>query len=61
MKNTKVKNIQPTQKELKQAYSIVTQDLFNSLVKAKPDQTIQIGSLGSFGSLKKSEHKQKCG
>ena len=46
---------------LKQAYQIVTQDLFNSLVKAKSDQTIQIGSLGSFGSLKKSEHKQKCG
>jgi nucleoid DNA-binding protein len=46
-----------TEKELKQAYSIVTQDLFNRLVKAKANQTIQIGTLGSFGSLKKTEHQ----
>jgi hypothetical protein len=50
-----------TQKDLKQAYQIVTNDLFQSLVKAKTGQTIQIGSLGSFGSLKKTEHQQKCG
>ena len=50
---------QITQKELKQAYQIVTQDLFQSLVKAKTNQTIQIGSLGSLGSFKKSEQKMK--
>ncbi len=44
-----------TPKELKQAYQLVTQDLFNRLVKAKNDETIQIGSLGSLGSLKKTE------
>jgi hypothetical protein len=53
--------IQPTQKELKQAYTIVTNDLFQKLVKAKSNQTVYLGPLGSFGSLKKTEHKQKCG
>ena len=61
MENMKNVKSQITQKDLKQAYSLVTQDLFQKLVKAKPNQTVQIGSLGSFGSLKKSEHKQKCG
>lgn len=59
---TPSKSLTPiTQKELKQAYSLVTQDLFNSLVKAKTEQTVHIGPLGSFGSLKKTEAKQKCG
>ena len=48
-------NTQYTEKELKQAYSLVTQDLFNRLVKAKNKETIFIGTLGSFGSLKKTE------
>ena len=39
---------QITQKELKQAYQIVTADLFNKLIKAKNNETIQIGTLGSF-------------
>ena len=43
-----------TEKELKQAYSITVPDLFQKLVKAKTNQTIQIGSLGSLGSLKNS-------
>jgi len=46
---------QYTQKELKQAYQIVTADLFNKLIKAKNNETIQIGTLGSLGSLKKTE------
>ena len=50
-----------TPKELKQAYTIATQDLFNRLVKAKPNEAVQIGTLGSFGSLKKTECQQKCG
>ena len=48
-----------TEKELKQAYSITVPDLFQKLVKAKTNQTIQIGSLGSLGSFKKSEQKIK--
>ncbi|CAH1767684.1 12906_t:CDS:2 [Entrophospora sp. SA101] len=44
-----------TPKELKQAYQLVTQDLFNRLIKAKNNETIQIGSMGSLGSLKKTE------
>ena len=59
MKNTKAKNIQPTQKELKQAYSIVTQDLFYSLVKAKTNTSIPVGTYGFIGSLTKTEHKLK--
>ena len=52
---------QYTQKSLKEAYSIVTADLFNRLVKTKANEAIQIGTLGSFGSLKKTECQQKCG
>jgi hypothetical protein len=46
---------QYTQSEIKQAYSIATQDLFNRLLKAKTNETVQIGTLGSLGSLKKTE------
>ena len=42
-------------KEIKQAYQIVSEDLFSRLVKAKDNETIQIGTLGSLGSLKKTE------
>ena len=54
-------NTQYTQAQLKEAYTIATQDLFNRLVKAKPNEAVQIGTLGSFGSLKKTECQQKCG
>ena len=50
-----------SQKELKQAYQLVSQDLFNRLVKAQPGEAIPIGTRGSFGSLKKTENQQKCG
>ena len=50
-------NTQYTQAQLKEAYTIATQDLFNRLVKAKPNEAVQIGTLGSFGSLKKTEHQ----
>jgi len=46
-----------TLKEIKQAYQIVTADLFQRLVKAKTNETVHIGTLGSFGSLKKTEHQ----
>ena len=54
-------NTQYTQAQLKEAYSIATQDLFQRLVKAKVNEAVQIGTLGSFGSLKKTECQQKCG
>jgi hypothetical protein len=60
-KMTKTQSQPLTQTELKQAYTIVTNDLFQKLVKAKSNQTVYLGPLGSFGSLKKTEHKQKCG
>jgi hypothetical protein len=44
-------------KEIKQAYQIVSKDLFNRLVKAKDNQTIYLGSRGVLGSLKKTEHQ----
>jgi hypothetical protein len=46
-----------TPKEIKQAYQIVTEDLFDRLLKAKDNQTIYLGSRGALGSLKKSEHQ----
>ena len=42
-------------KEIKEAYQIVSEDLFNRLVKAKDDQTVFLGSRGALGSLKKTE------
>jgi len=50
-----------TQAQLKEAYTIATQDLFQRLVKAKTKETVPIGTVGSFGSLKKNECQQKCG
>jgi len=41
-----------TQSQIKQAYQIVTEDLFNSLLKAQDKETIRFGNLGRF---KKSE------
>lgn len=45
---------QYTQNELKQAYQIVSEDLFNAFLKAKPQQTVRLGKLGSF---KKTENQ----
>ena len=56
-----MKNTQITQKDLKQAYSLVTNDLFNSLVKAKTNTSIPVGTYGFIGSLTKTEHKMKSG
>jgi nucleoid DNA-binding protein len=53
--------IQPTQAELKKAYQLVTQDLFTKLVKAKDQEKITIGAMGSLGSFFKKERKVKSG
>ena len=42
-------------KEIKQAYQIVSEDLFNRLVKAKDNQTVFLGPRGTFGYFKKAE------
>jgi hypothetical protein len=47
-----------TPQELKTAYQIVQQDLFNSLLKVKSGQSIPVGKLGK---LIKKECQQKCG
>jgi hypothetical protein len=52
------KAINYTQSDLKTAYQIVTEDLFNSLLKVKDQQSIKLGSLGK---LTKKEQKQRCG
>jgi hypothetical protein len=47
-----------TPQEIKLAYQIVTQDLFNVLLTTKNGQSIKLGSLGK---LTKKEAQQKCG
>jgi hypothetical protein len=47
-----------TPQDVKLAYQVVSQDLFNSLLKAKNDTTIKFGTLGK---LIKQERQQKCG
>lgn len=47
-----------TQQEIKQAYNIVQQDLFNSLLTAKNGESIHLAKLGK---LTKKEAKQRCG
>jgi len=44
-------------KEIKQAYRIVSEDLFNRLVKAKDGETLFLGPRGALGSFKKTEHQ----
>ena len=47
-----------TNQDLKLAYQLVQQDLFNSLLTIKNGQSIKLGSLGK---LTKKECQQKCG
>jgi len=47
-----------SEQDLKTAYQIVQQDLFNSLLKAKNNEVIKLTNLGKFT---KKERKQKCG
>jgi len=44
-------------KEIKQAYRIVSEDLFNRLIKAKDGETLFLGPRGALGSFKKVEHQ----
>jgi nucleoid DNA-binding protein len=47
-----------SEQDLKTAYQIVQQDLFNTLLTIKPGQTVKIDKLGKFT---KKERKQRCG
>jgi hypothetical protein len=47
-----------TPQDVKLAYQVVTQDLFNSLLRAQNDTIIKLGTLGK---LIKQERQQKCG
>ena len=51
----------PTKAELKRAYQLVTQDLFNKLIKAKDKDKVTIGAMGSLGAFHKAERKVKSG
>ena len=53
-----MKNPQYTPQDVKLAYQVVAEDLFNSLLRTKNDTTIKLGSLGK---LVKQEKEQKCG
>lgn len=59
-KTIQAPTVKPTQAELKKAYQLVTQDLYNQLVKLK-EGTIYIGSRGSLGSFTKTERKIRSG
>jgi len=50
-----------TQTQLKQAYQIVQQDLFNSLLKAKNKETIKFGNLGKFTKTEQQLSSPKYG
>ena len=50
-----------TQAQIKQAYQIVQQDLFNSLLKAKNKETIKFGSLGKFKKTEQGLSSPKYG
>ena len=47
-----------TPQDLKLAYQLVQQDLFNALLTTKSGQSIKLGSLGK---ITKKESQQKCG
>lgn len=50
-----------TQTQIKQAYQIVQQDLFNSLLKAQDKETIKFGNLGKFTKTEQSLSSPKYG
>jgi hypothetical protein len=50
-----------SQTQIKQAYQIVTEDLFNSLLKAKDEETIKFGNLGKFTKNEQVVRSKKYG
>ena len=60
---SKVRNYYPpmNQTQIKQAYQIVQQDLFNSLLKAKNKETIKFGNLGKFTKTQQQLNSKQYG
>ena len=52
-------NYTPTQ--LKQAYHLVQEDLFNQLLKAQDGQTIKFGNLGKFTKTEQMVQSKQYG
>jgi hypothetical protein len=52
-------NLTPTQ--IKQAYAIVTQDLFNQLIQAQNGDTVRLGNLGKFTKFEQELSNPKYG
>ena len=50
-----------TQADLKTAYQLVQEDLFNSLLKAKSGETIRFGNLGKFKKTEQQLASKKFG
>ena len=50
-----------TQSQIKQAYQIVQQDLFNSLLRAQNKETIKLGNLGKFTKTEQQLSNKKFG
>jgi hypothetical protein len=47
--------------DLKTAYQIVTEDLFNHLVKAQDETTVKLGNLGKFTKTEQLVRSKKFG
>ena len=54
-------NMNHTQTQLKTAYQIVQEDLFNSLLKARDGEKIRFGNLGKFTKTEQSLSSPKYG
>ena len=52
---------QYTQPEIKLAYQIVQEDLFNSLQKAQDEETVKFGNLGKFTKTEQIVNSKKYG
>jgi hypothetical protein len=50
-----------TPSQIKQAYQIVQQDLFNSLLRAQNKETIKLGNLGKFTKTEQQLSNKKFG
>ena len=50
-----------SQADLKMAYQIVQQDLFNHLLKAQDEETIKLGNLGKFTKTEQMVNSKKYG
>lgn len=50
-----------TQQDLKTAYQIVQEDLFNQLLKAQDAQTVKFGNLGKFKKTEQQISSEKYG